>query len=301
VEIRQDPKLNPDSATLKTLVQKITDLPTLPSMMATITRLMQDPRTSAEELGRAIATDPALVSKVLKLVNSAFYGFPGRISTITQAIVILGFSTIRNVVLTTSVLKVFGNSRSPGFDVEYFWEHSLLTGAIAKSLAMEKDLPFTEETFIAGLLHDMGRMVLSQRLTPEFERVVAFKEKAGVPLLQAEKAVLGLTHGEVGGWLARKWNLPLPFVDVMRYHHFPLEAPVPEGPRHQDTGDLIPLVHAADAMAKHIVDGMPDSAAIPAVHPAVWERVGMRDEAWERFRRRTKDEVEKARAFLEIL
>ncbi len=120
-------------------------------MMQTITRLMQDPRTSAEELGRAIATDPALVSKVLKLVNSAFYGFPGRISTITQAIVILGFSTIRNVVLTTSVLKVFGNAKSRGFDVESFWEHSLLTGAIAKSLALEKDMPFTEETFIAGL------------------------------------------------------------------------------------------------------------------------------------------------------
>jgi HD-like signal output (HDOD) protein len=270
-------------------------------MMATITRLMQDPRTSAEELGRAIATDPALVSKVLKLVNSAFYGFPGRISTITQAIVILGFSTIRNVVLTTSVLKVFGSSKSPGFDVEYFWEHSLLTGAIAKSLALEKDLPFTEETFIAGLLHDMGRMVLSQRLTPEFEKVAAFKEKTGVSLLEAEKAVLGLTHGEVGGWLARKWNLPVPFVDVMRYHHFPLEAPAPEGPRHQDTGDLIPLVHAADAMAKRVEDSMPESEAIRAVEPRVWERVGMEGEAWERFRRRTKEEVEKARAFLEIL
>jgi HD-like signal output (HDOD) protein len=270
-------------------------------MMATITRLMQDPRTSAEELGRAIATDPALVSKVLKLVNSAFYGFPGRISTITQAIVILGFSTIRNVVLTTSVLKVFGNSKSPGFDVEYFWEHSLLTGAIAKSLALEKDLPFTEETFIAGLLHDMGRMVLSQRLTPEFEKVMEFKEKAGVPLLDAEKSVLGLTHGEVGGWLARKWNLPSPFVDVMLYHHFPLEAPAVDAAGRRETGDLIPLVHAADAMSKHLEDGMPGAAAIPAMHPRVWEKVEMRDAVWDRFQRRTKDEVEKARAFLEIL
>lgn len=294
--------MTPDSTALKALVQKITDLPTLPSMMATITRLMQDPRTSAEELGRAIATDPALVSKVLKLVNSAFYGFPGRISTITQAIVILGFSTIRNVVLTTSVLKVFGNSKSRAFDVEMFWEHSLLTGALAKSLALEKDLPFTEETFIAGLLHDMGRMVLSQRLTAEFEKVVAFREKTGAGQLESEKAVLGLTHGEIGGWLARKWNLPTPFVDSMLWHHHPLEAPAADARSQRDTGELIPLVHAADAMAKHVKDGLPDRAAIPLIHPQVWERIGMEgDEGWERFQRRTKDEIEKARAFLEIL
>lgn len=291
----------PDSTALKALVQKITDLPTLPSMMATITRLMQDPRTSAEELGRAIATDPALVSKVLKLVNSAFYGFPGRISTITQAIVILGFSTIRNVVLTTSVLKVFGNSKSRGFDVESFWEHSLLTGAIAKSLALEKDMPFTEETFIAGLLHDMGRMVLSQRLTAEYEKVLVFREKTGLPDLEAEKTVLGLTHGEIGGWLARKWNLPSPFVDSMTYHHHPMEAPVGDPRMARETGDLIPLVHAADAMSKHVKDGFPERAAIARIHPQVWERLGMEGEDWERFQRRTKDEVEKARAFLEIL
>jgi HD-like signal output (HDOD) protein len=295
------PDSTPDSTPLKALVQKITDLPTLPSMMATITRLMQDPRTSAEELGRAIATDPALVSKVLKLVNSAFYGFPGRISTITQAIVILGFSTIRNVVLTTSVLKVFGNSKSKAFDVESFWEHSLLTGAIAKSLALEKDLPFTEETFIAGLLHDMGRMVLSQRLTPEFEKVIAFKEKTGANMLESEKAVLGLTHGEVGGWLARKWNLPTPFIDAMIWHHHPLQAPVGDARQQRDTGDLIPLVHAADSMAKSLKDGLPDRENVKDIHPQVWERVGMEGESWERFQRRTKEEVERARAFLEIL
>ena len=295
------PETTPDSTALRALVQKITDLPTLPSMMTTITRLMQDPRTSAEELGRAIATDPALVSKVLKLVNSAFYGFPGRISTITQAIVILGFSTIRNVVLTTSVLKVFGDAKSRGFDVEDFWEHSLLAGALAKSLALEKDLPFTEETFIAGLLHDMGRMVLSQRLTAEFEKVVAFREKTGADLLESEKAVLGLTHGEIGGWLARKWNLPTPFVDSMTWHHHPMEAPPGDAHAQRDTGELIPLVHAADALAKHVKDGVPDRAAIAAIHPRVWQRVGLEGEAWERFQRRTKDEVEKARAFLEIL
>ncbi len=294
--------LNPDSTELKALVQKITDLPTLPAMMATITRLMQDPRTSAEELGRAIATDPALVSKVLKLVNSAFYGFPGRISTITQAIVILGFSTIRNVVLTTSVLKAFTcKLDQKGFDIETFWEHSLLTGAIARALAMERDANFIEETFIAGLLHDMGRIILSQKLTPEFEKVNAYRMTKGGTWVEAEQSVLGLTHSEIGGWLARKWNLPLPFVEVMRYHHHPVESlqsiPAPQ----PDTTTLIYLVHAADTLSKHLKEGEIDFAAVEAVHPQVRAELRLDEAHWESFQRRATEEIGKARAYLDIL
>ncbi|HKP94491.1 MAG TPA: HDOD domain-containing protein [Fibrobacteria bacterium] len=294
--------MNPDSNELKALVHKITDLPTLPAMMATITRLMQDPRTSAEELGRAIASDPALVSKVLKLVNSAFYGFPGRISTITQAIVILGFSTIRNVVLTTSVLKAFGrNMAANGFDMAKFWEHSLLTGAIARSLAMERDASFIEETFIAGLLHDMGRIVLSQKLTSEFEKVILVKEKAGISQLQAEQTVLKLTHGDIGGWLARKWNLPIPYVEVMRCHHSPMESLKQDPNTQMDTTNLIYLVHAADILSKNLKDGKPDLASAEEIHPAVRTELKLGPESWERFQSRTEEEIGKARSFLEIL
>ncbi|MDB5047299.1 MAG: putative signal transduction protein [Fibrobacteres bacterium] len=294
--------MNPDSNELKALVHKITDLPTLPAMMATITRLMQDPRTSAEELGRAIASDPALVSKVLKLVNSAFYGFPGRISTITQAIVILGFSTIRNVVLTTSVLKAFSrNGSQNGIDVAKFWEHSLLTGAIARSLAVEREANFVEETFIAGLLHDMGRIVLSQKLTAEFEKVILVKEKAGISQLQAEQSVLKLTHGDIGGWLARKWNLPIPYVDVMRFHHTPMESLKQDPNTQADTTTLIYMVHAADSLSKHLVDGKPDLSAIHEIDPAVRAELKIGPEGWERFQLRTEEEIGKARAFLEML
>ena len=293
--------MNPDSSELKALVQKITDLPTLPAMMATITRLMQDPRTSAEELGRAIATDPALVSKVLKLVNSAFYGFPGRISTITQAIVILGFSTIRNVVLTTSVLKAFNKAGTPAFDVGKFWEHSLLTGAIARSLAVEREANFIEETFIAGLLHDMGRIVLSQKLPAEFEKVLLVKQKAGIPQLAAEMSVLKLTHGEIGGWLARKWNLPMPFVEVMRNHHTPLEILAQDPPAQKDTINLVFMVHAADALSKGLVEGKPQFASVAEIDPTVAADLKLNAEGWDRFQQRTEDEISKARAFLELL
>ena len=271
-------------------------------MMATITRLMQDPRTSAEELGRAIATDPSLVSKVLKLVNSAFYGFPGRISTITQAIVILGFSTIRNVVLTTSVLKAFScKLEQKGFDIESFWEHSLLTGAIARALAMERDANFIEETFIAGLLHDMGRIVLSQRLTPEFEKVNAFRVAKGGSWVEAEQSVLGLTHGEIGGWLARKWNLPIPFVEVMRYHHHPMESLQSGTAPQAETTTLIYLVHASDALSKRLKEGKIDFAAVESIHPKVAAELKLDEAHWESFQRRAGEEIEKARAYLDIL
>jgi HD-like signal output (HDOD) protein len=294
--------LNPESNELKQLVLKITDLPTLPAMMTTITRLMQDPRTSAEELGRAIATDPSLVSKVLKLVNSAFYGFPGRISTITQAIVILGFSTIRNVVLTTSVLKAFTcKLEQKGFDIESFWEHSLLTGAIARALAMEREANFIEETFIAGLLHDMGRIILSQKLTSEFEKVIAYREIKGGTWVEAEQAVLGLTHGEVGGWLARKWNLPIPFVEVMRFHHHPLLALESETGNQKDTETLIFLVHAADALSKGLKDGKIELAAVETVEPRVRHELHLDKDHWDSFQNRAADEIVKARTFLDIL
>lgn len=293
--------MNPDSSELKVLVQKITDLPTLPSMMATITRLMQDPRTSAEELGRAISSDPALVSKVLKLVNSAFYGFPGRIGTITQAIVILGFSTIRNVVLTTSVLKSFGKGGSSGVDVNRFWEHSLLTGAIARALAMEREANFIEETFIAGLLHDMGRIVLSQKLPEEFEKVVRVKRESGIPQVEAEQTVLRLTHGDIGGWLARKWNLPLPYVEVMRLHHFPMRALEQENILQRDTVNLVFLVHAADTLANGIRDGALQAESLSGIHPQVRADLKLEPSTWERLRLKAEEEIVKARSFLEIL
>lgn len=271
-------------------------------MMVTITRLMQDPRTSAEELGRAIATDPSLVSKVLKLVNSAFYGFPGRISTISQAIVILGFSTIRNVVLTTSVIKAFNRStQNKNFDIGNFWEHSLLTGAIARALAMERETHFIEETFIAGLLHDMGRIILFQKLTPEYDRVIAYHESHGSTWLEAEQSILGLTHGEIGAWLARKWNLPAPFVEVMRYHHHPLDLLNIDPATPKETTNLIYLVHAADMLSKQLKEGKLELAAAEAVDPTVRQELKLDAAHWESLERRCEGEIEKARAFMEII
>ncbi len=286
---------------VKNLVQKITDLPALPTMLATLNRLMADPRTSADTLGKALSTDPALVSKVLKLVNSAFYGFPGRIGTISQAVIILGFSSIRNLVLTTSIMQMFGTKgQKQGFDVEAFWKHSLQTAGLARQLALEKGQAYIEEAFIGGLLHDMGRMVLSQKLPAEFEKVMTAASKTGVRLRQAEQVILGTTHSEVGAWLAQKWNLPAPLIDVIQFHHAPQNAPTREAPNGRESADhLVELVHICDELSDHISEGKLDWKAVIAAKPQIIEKIGLSEADGLRFAERATEEIARSLAFLD--
>ena len=186
---------------LKELTEKLSDLPTLPNVVTKITMLMQNPRTSANEVGQAITTDQSLTSKTLKLVNSAFYGFPGRINTITHAIVILGFTTVKNVVLTASIFNAIGkNSASEDFDLEAFWLHSVSTGAIAKVLAEFQKSKYVEEAFIGGLLHDLGKVVINHCAREEFQRVLEYRNKQKCLIKQAEEAILRVNHQEIGSW-----------------------------------------------------------------------------------------------------
>ncbi|MDO5576258.1 MAG: HDOD domain-containing protein, partial [Fibrobacter sp.] len=138
----------------KTKIQQsllnISSLPTLPTVLESITSLLESPKTSAEEVGKAITTDQVLTSKVLKLVNSAFYGFPGRISTVTHAMVILGFSTVKNIVLTASIFEAFkgDTTTASDFNLEQFWIHSIACGATSRALARIMGSKETEECFI---------------------------------------------------------------------------------------------------------------------------------------------------------
>lgn len=270
-------------------------------MLATLNRLMADPRTSADTLGKALSTDPALVSKVLKLVNSAFYGFPGRIGTISQAVVILGFSSIRNLVLTTSILQMFGTKgEKAGFDVEAFWIHSLQTAAMARQLALEKGQAYIEEAFIGGLLHDMGRMVLSQKFPDEFEKVILHSQEQKITLRQSEARVLGITHSDIGAWLAQKWNLPAPLVDVIQYHHRPKEAPSRDAPNGKESAEhLIALVHLSDELSDWVDGGRLDWTAVANSAPHLVEMSGLGDEGGKRFAERATEEIARSLAFLD--
>lgn len=209
---------------IERITEGIMDLPALPTVVAKIVELVDNPRTNAAMLARLISTDPALTIKMLKLANSAFYGFPRRIGTINLAIVLLGFETVKDLGISASLVERF-NFNDPGidFDMTHFWEHSIGTAIAARLIIQEGQYRVVGEAFVAGLLHDIGRLVIIRYLPDEYREIQRLIREENLILWEAEKKVLGMTHADIGGRLTHRWNLPDQLVDAIRYHHQPLE------------------------------------------------------------------------------
>jgi HD-like signal output (HDOD) protein len=275
-------------------VESIANLPTLPTVLERITRLLQNPRTSAEEVGRAITTDQSLSAKVLRLVNSAFYGFPGRIGTITHAIVILGFATIKNIVLTASIFDAFKKRGRTieGFDMEKFWMHSIACGAASQSLAKIVGFENKEECFIAGLVHDLGKVVLYQYLTEQFEQITSsIREHDGL-FYDTELSLFEFTHQDVGGFLAEHWKLPTLLQNTIRYHHLP-------SPQH-DNYMVTAIVHCADIFVRALDYGNGGDNKIPLISQRVWKDLEMEHINLLGFFENISDEIDKAMVFIQF-
>ena len=283
-----------ESVQLRSITEKISSLPTLPSVIAKMSHLLMDPHTSAEEVGRAISNDQALASKVLKLVNSAFYGFPGKISTITHAIVILGFGTVKNIVFTASIFNTFGGKEETGvFDIEKFWLHSISVGAAAKTIARHTGFRAREECFIGGLLHDIGKIILSQYAKSEMIRIVKTVLYKKCLFIDAEKSLLGITHQEIGGWLAAKWNLPKNLSSAVEYHHFPHAA--------REHFQMAAIIHVADILVRALGIGSGGDSRIPKVNIEAWDKLNIRQSDMQKLLADIEEEVDKASVFLTIV
>ncbi len=275
-------------------IENISSIPTLPTVIERLTRLLQNPKTSAEEVGKAITTDQALASKVLKLVNSAFYGFPGRISTITHAIVILGFSTVKNVVLTASIFDAFRNKREgmAGFDLENFWLHSIACGAASSSIAKQIGSSEKEECFIAGLVHDIGKLILCQYLPDEFSLALRHSAENRQLLYDSEKKLFDSTHEQIGGYLAERWNLPTSLQNAVKYHHRP-------SPTH-DHYLITAAVHCADILVRALDYGNGGDSQIPSVSEQAWKSLGLDNVDLMALLESIHVEIEKASVFIQL-
>lgn len=275
-------------------IENISTIPTLPVVIEKLTRLLQNPKTSAEEIGKAITTDQSLASKVLKLVNSAFYGFPGRISTITHAIVILGFSTVKNIVLTASIFDAFRNKGGsiPGFDLEQFWQHSIACGAAAQSIAKQIGFAEKEECFIAGLIHDIGKIILCQYLPQEFESAVKLTQEKGCLFYESELELFDATHQEIGGNLAQRWRLPENLQNAVRFHHKPATV--------KDSFMITGIVSCADIFVRALDKGNGGDDKIPSLDETVWKNLGLEYINLPNLFDTITEEIDKALIFLQI-
>ncbi|HYE78647.1 MAG TPA: HDOD domain-containing protein, partial [bacterium] len=202
------------------------ELPTLPLVVTRIVTMTDDPRSSASDLKHLIVNDQAIAAKILKLANSAFYGLPGKITTLNRAVTLLGFNTVRSLALSISIMEVFsGHSECPYFNRSRFWEHSLAVASCAKLLAAKHRPDERDEAHMAGLFHDIGKVVLDQYFFEYFATAMEIAHKTGISSNEAEQRILGADHAEVGAQVATRWNFPSHLVEVIRHHHNPDGAP----------------------------------------------------------------------------
>ena len=209
-----------DTQTFLKKLDRIQEIPTLPVVALKVNKMLEDYDTSIKALSNTIEKDQAVVSKILKLVNSAFYGFSSKISSIPHAITILGFNTVRNAVISVSVIDTFSAKDAfEGFNVTEFWKHSIAVAVTSRNIAEKTKLVCPDEVFVAGLLHDVGKVVMAQYFTELFAQVLEQTRENNLSFYQAEKKLLPANHAHIGAHLAKRWQLPGGLIEAIRYHH----------------------------------------------------------------------------------
>jgi putative nucleotidyltransferase with HDIG domain len=250
----------------RALIDDTLQLASLPAVVMRALDLLNAPDSSAADIGQVISEDPALSVKLLKIVNSAFYGFPSRIETISRAITIVGTLEITDLILGSSAVEAFAGLPNELVDMQQFWEHNLYTGVVARVLARHHRAPNTERFFVSGLLHDIGSLVIYHE-RPEQARQALEQARAGTPLHLAEQEIFGFDHGEVGAELMQAWNLPEVFIEAARHHHRPV------GAKHFPLETA--MVHLADIIAAGAHFTGSNTSRVPPLEPRAWALTGL--------------------------
>ncbi len=223
--------------------------------------LADDERTTAADIAKLISSDQALSIKVLKLVNSPFYGFPRRVSTIHSAVVLLGINVIKSLLLSSSIFEIMGKN------VMGLWEHSMGTGVAANIIAKKLNLPEQEEITTAAILHDIGKVVVKMELKCDYDLLSSLVNEKGLYIIDAERELLSADHAEIGGWLVSSWMLPDKLVEPINFHHDPEKSVM-----HQVKTSV---VHISDIIIKASGFGFSGDDFVPRISPVAWGKLGM--------------------------
>jgi HD-like signal output (HDOD) protein len=248
------------------LLKGIVELSSLPFIYIKINDAVNNPRSSIKDISEIISGDPGLTSRLLRLVNSAFYGFPSKVETVSRALLMVGTQQMRDLALATSVMSLFKGIPGHLVSMESLWRHSVACGLAARMLAKVRQSEVNAELlFTAGIIHDIGRLVIYKKIPETAQEMIIRCRDSKEPLYLVEKEVLGFDHSDLGRMLAQSWNLPPSLEEVLACHHFPQEAkqyPVETG-----------LVHIADYIAHAIQLGDSGEQYIPPLDEEVLEIV----------------------------
>jgi len=252
----------------ETLLKGLVELSSLPFIYIKINDAVKNPRSSIKDISDIISGDPNLTTRLLRLVNSAFYGFPSKVETVSRALLMVGTQQMRDLALATSVMSLFKGIPGRLVSMESLWRHSVACGLAAGMLAtVRQSEANVERFFTAGIIHDIGRLVIYKKIPETAQEMILRCRASKEPLYLIEKEVLGFDHSDLGRMLAQSWNLPPSLAEVLAYHHFPQEA--------KQYPIETCVVHIADYIAHGMQLGNSGEHYLPPLDEKVWELSGI--------------------------
>lgn len=267
------------------LVSRIKSLPSLPSLYTEITAELRSPSGTIGRVGEIISKDVGMAAKILQMVNSAYFGMPHHVSSPSQAASLLGLDTIRTLVLSVHIFSGFRQSGQTNFSIENLWEHSLNTGAGAREMTKTElnDVKAVDDAFMAGVLHDVGKLIIATELPADYQKIVSLMETEKINMYEAELRLLGVSHADIGAYLLGLWGLPDPIVEAVCYHHSPSAYP-------GDRFTPLTAVHVADCI-EHELGGTNNNAALDYDYLQTMGKTGQLD-SWKKLCRESAQGME---------
>ncbi len=271
----------------------------MPSLPATVTRVMEvcnDPKASPADLNKIISMDPVLMGKVMQLINSAYYSRPNKINSLVRAIILLGLNTVKNLALSTAILANMSSKGPQGpIDMDGFWEHSLCTGVISKLIAkkIKADPKTLEEYFIAGLLHDIGKIPITRCFPDEYLAAISKSDMEKTSLHMIEMSLFGFDHQETGEMISSAWKIEGGIADATRYHHNSSEY---DGEHKK----VVYAVSIADFASLYFERGFAGNRHPVEPAPEIYNQLGIQFDEIEPLQDEIKAEIDKARVFLKL-
>jgi len=280
---------------LRTTLASIQELPALPTLVTEINALLSNPKTTAPELSKLVSRDPALTAKLLKIANSSFFGLPKRLDSVNQSIIVLGFNTVRSIVLCSSVLDVFSKSKSKAKSLSQkdFWAFSVGVAAASRVVARNAGEQKTETFFVTGLLHGVGKMVLDRFLSDHFDLAMRRSIEKGIPLWQAERETLGVSNAQAGGIMLDLWKLSRDMSAAVEFQEDPSSAP-----ENFRKGSAYILV--GNVLARVLSLGDCGETIVPRITESSLALAGITPEQWPRLMELTVDEAQRAAVFMDM-